>query len=222
MKPTGKVWGLSLLMASTLLGPACGGDDDDSMASGGKAGGGAAGTHTSGGSAGGAGVGGQQAGNGGHDLGGGGSGGASDCAAAQVDRASGVVTCGDVKYRESVGQGCSYAPLSAGGQGSGGAATGGAGGDSACDPARCNDKPRGYCEAEGYAGAGPTTCHYGCITDSDCATSEICLCADPAFGGRCVFATCKSDGDCHDGTRCASSSSCDQFSCSNAPACAVP
>jgi hypothetical protein len=111
-------------------------------------------------------------------------------------------------------------------RGGGGAATSaGAGGpDSGCDPAKCTAKPRGFCEAEfpGASGAGPVTCHYGCLTDSECGASEICVCSgDPTYGGRCVQAFCKTDADCTNGNRCGSSTACDQFSCNDEPGCAV-
>jgi hypothetical protein len=94
--------------------------------------------------------------------------------------------------------------------------------------ADCTEKPRGFCDngAPGNnaasGGAPPDTCHYGCLTDTDCGSNEICLCEDPKYGGRCVFSFCKTDADCGPSTLCASAPGCNQFQCTNDPACAVP
>jgi hypothetical protein len=231
MRVQGQIGVLSLVGAVAFLVPACDSDDGDSNSndqggSAGAAGHSTAGSNNSAGHTNTAGQGGD-AGNGG-----GGAGGASECG--RLDEASGVVTCGEVKYRARVGTGCLYSPGDkepAGGAGGGGGASGGAGAspggaagtDSGCDPDKCTEKPRGYCEAEapGASGAGPVSCHYGCVTDSECGASEICVCGDPTYGGRCVQAFCKTDADCANGNRCGSSTACDQFSCNDDPACAV-
>jgi hypothetical protein len=224
---------LALLGAVASMAPACDGDDEGSndgeAGAGGQAGHGTAGSTSTAGHAGtggntnvsGTGFGGDAAGAGGLA----GAGGATDCGT--VDAASGVVICGEIKYRARTGIGCFYSPpdqAAIGGGGGGGAASGGEGGvGSGCDPDKCTEKPRGYCEAEapGASGAGPVTCHYGCLTDEDCVTDEICVCADPSYGGRCVHAFCKTDADCTNGNRCGSHTDCDQFSCNEDPQCAV-
>jgi len=231
MKRRGQVWVFSLLGAVALIAPACDSDDGDSNNNGGSAG--TAG-HSMAGNTNTAGhtntAGTASGGDAGSGVGG--AGGTPDCG--KVDQASGIVTCGEVKYRERVGQGCLYSPGDqepAGGTGGGGGATGGAGATrggaggtaSGCDPDKCTAKPRGYCEAEapGASGAGPVTCHYGCLTDSECGASEICVCGDPTYGGRCVYAFCNTAADCTNGNRCGSSTACDQFSCNDDPTCAV-
>jgi len=216
----------SLLGAVALTAPACGSDDGDSNNNGGSAG--AAGHSTAGNAntAGRTNTAGAVSG-GGAGSGAGGAGESPDCG--KLDPTSGIVTCGEVKYRELAGKGCLYSPgdrESAGGTGAGGAgaAQGGAGStDSECDPVKCTAKPRGYCEAEapGASGAGPVTCHYGCLTDSECGATEICVCGDPTYGGRCVQAFCKTSADCTNGNRCGSGKECDQFSCNDDPRCAV-
>ena len=64
--------------------------------------------------------------------------------------------------------------------------------------ADCNERPHGYCAAEGQL---PTrTCHYGCTKDADCGDGALCMCASPI--GRCLPASCTSDKDCGDGLLC--------------------
>jgi hypothetical protein len=76
---------------------------------------------------------------------------------------------------------------------------------SACaSDAECAARPHGFC-APASAGLPPRSflaCQSGCITDSDCTGSQICLCGSPI--GTCVEATCRTDADCGEG-RCAAS-----------------
>lgn len=65
----------------------------------------------------------------------------------------------------------------------------------------CTESPHGYCALHGMIPA--TSCVYGCVTDSECAEDELCLCGDPV--GRCVPANCRSDEDCAGNLRCATS-----------------
>lgn len=64
----------------------------------------------------------------------------------------------------------------------------------------CTDKPHGFC---GYAdGQVPDlVCTYGCLTDTDCAADELCVCGENV--GQCVASSCKQDSDCGDGFMCA-------------------
>lgn len=233
MNQSGKVWALSLLCLVGLIAPACDSDDGGTNSNGGSAGSGSGGKN----SAGQTNTGGKDhlldAGRGGQGgaAGGAGGGGLPDCESPLVDQASGVVTCGEIKYRQFVGKGCSYSPPdmdAQGGGGAGGASTGGVGGSgeasAGCDASKCTEKPRGFCYSDpaGFAGAGAESCHYGCLTDGDCGKNELCLCEDASYGGRCVPALCKTDADCKNGNHCASQTSCDQFYCDDEPGCAVP
>jgi len=52
--------------------------------------------------------------------------------------------------------------------------------------AECSTKPNGYCADVGDSlGCG---CHYGCLSDGDCAQNQLCLCGDPV--GSCIEAKC--------------------------------
>ncbi len=62
----------------------------------------------------------------------------------------------------------------------------------------CQEKPNGSCDLT--LPGGYPVCRYGCSTDADCASGELCECRAPA--GRCVPARCKSDADCGGGTVC--------------------
>jgi hypothetical protein len=56
------------------------------------------------------------------------------------------------------------------------------------------------CSARAYGHCEPTRpsvmtwCAYGCVSDSECSSGELCLCGDPV--GGCVPATCRIDSDC--------------------------
>jgi hypothetical protein len=62
----------------------------------------------------------------------------------------------------------------------------------------CTEQPNGFCAAwtTGEGGDG-CSCNYGCLTDTDCEGSQICVCGDPV--GRCVNADCTTDDDCEGG-----------------------
>ncbi|MCY1056439.1 ferritin-like domain-containing protein [Nannocystis sp. SCPEA4] len=69
--------------------------------------------------------------------------------------------------------------------------------------ADCTDKPFGSCQLNqvfgGILAPGDTCgCVYGCQTDADCATGEVCRCAGEGLGffTECVPATCITDADC--------------------------
>ncbi len=47
------------------------------------------------------------------------------------------------------------------------------------------------------------SCHYGCLTDSDCNDNQVCVCEDERYGGRCLEAGCRTNEDCGAGLRCA-------------------
>ncbi len=61
---------------------------------------------------------------------------------------------------------------------------------------QCNDNLLGVCGPSGTTGTA-CGCWYGCTTDADCASGEVCLCGDPV--GQCVPATCATDADCDGG-----------------------
>ncbi len=64
--------------------------------------------------------------------------------------------------------------------------------------ADCTAKPYGHC---GPSGQLACACNYGCLSDQDCGTDQICLCGEPV--GRCVSATCKDAASCSGGAQCA-------------------
>lgn len=57
----------------------------------------------------------------------------------------------------------------------------------------CSERPHGWC-GEGTGQLAGAFCNYGCVTDAECAATQLCECGDPV--GRCVAAACKSDADC--------------------------
>ncbi len=212
MRVRTELWGLSLMSALGFLPVACGGstrhDDADSAGKAGATGsgglvsadGGTAGTidYGSGGVVWGTG--------GGTVTGKGGVGGAFVCEFPTFDPASGITKCQDGPwYRTQVGLGCEYvAPeWASGGQGNGGegGAAGAVGVTEPCTPEQCTEAPRGYCTSEWWEGA--THCAYGCLTDADCGSGQLCLCGDPSYGGECVTAGCVSDTECGPGFHCA-------------------
>jgi hypothetical protein len=65
----------------------------------------------------------------------------------------------------------------------------------------CTAKALGTCDL-GDGHFPSCACSYGCTTDADCATGQICECADPV--GRCVTAKCSVDSACAAGSLCAS------------------
>jgi hypothetical protein len=135
-----------------------------------------------------------------------------DCTNPQFDANDGIVRCDDrAPYRAEVGLGCPYTPppTDGGATGDGGTSggEGGYGGDipepppSGCDPSLCTEKPRGFCNGGG--GFEVPYCDYGCLTDADCSPSQICMCGDSSYGGRCISAGCSTDSECGAGGHCA-------------------
>ncbi len=70
----------------------------------------------------------------------------------------------------------------------------------------CTEQPYGYCHGGALFPGFPYQtdnlfCHYGCVTDSDCAADQICSCSDPI--GVCVYSSCTVDADCEGDFHCA-------------------
>ncbi|MET0794123.1 MAG: ferritin-like domain-containing protein [Polyangiaceae bacterium] len=69
---------------------------------------------------------------------------------------------------------------------------------------QCTEKPHGWCASAGSGGSwtpGTTYCDYGCVTDSECGSGQLCMCSDPV--GRCVLtADCAIDAQCLPGFFC--------------------
>jgi hypothetical protein len=65
----------------------------------------------------------------------------------------------------------------------------------------CTDAPFGSC---GYVAdiTAQCQCEYGCVTDADCGSGQVCMCAPLHHGTRCIDADCQSDADCDQGYRC--------------------
>ena len=74
---------------------------------------------------------------------------------------------------------------------------------SACQVAAdCVERGFGAC-VDAFDGIGSCTCVYGCETDDDCPTGEVCVCGGDAPGypavNACVPADCTTDIDCPGG-----------------------
>lgn len=68
--------------------------------------------------------------------------------------------------------------------------------------ADCKDAPNGYC-MQSFGGAGIfCNCSYGCTSDQECQSGQICACGDSI--GVCVTTTCVTDADCGVGSACLS------------------
>ena len=69
----------------------------------------------------------------------------------------------------------------------------------------CTEHPYGHCEITYYGFEGVrdprSYCDYGCTTDEDCGSSNICKCG--AVIGTCTRSTCTTDADCQPGLLCA-------------------
>lgn len=63
--------------------------------------------------------------------------------------------------------------------------------------ADCTAKPYGYCSPSSGGQVPVTTCRYGCITDADCPSGNLCECG-PTFG-VCTPTNCVTDADCGGG-----------------------
>lgn len=74
---------------------------------------------------------------------------------------------------------------------------------------QCTAAPDGHCVLDETL----PTCHYGCLTDADCGTSQLCLCSD--VGGICVTALCHTDAECGRESRCVGYEQCREtwFTC---------
>ena len=70
--------------------------------------------------------------------------------------------------------------------------------------ANCTSVMHGVCVGQG---SGFCKCVGACLSDSDCATGQICQCG--ATSGVCVSAKCTSDSDCGAGLLCATVPSAD-------------
>jgi len=66
--------------------------------------------------------------------------------------------------------------------------------------ADCTMRPHGFCTQGGDFAAPSLYCAYGCIKDSECPVTHVCICGDPV--GQCVQGNCKSDADCGAGFGC--------------------
>jgi hypothetical protein len=71
----------------------------------------------------------------------------------------------------------------------------------------CSAKANSHCEPwspDGGIRPSDCRCSPGCLQDSDCAASEVCLCGNPV--GICVPASCASSTSCNSGYDCIVSS----------------
>lgn len=69
----------------------------------------------------------------------------------------------------------------------------------------CVSGPHGYCALSATGFGDYCGCHYGCMSDADCGTDQVCLCGGDAPGypsvSRCIPAGCL-DSDACDGGMC--------------------
>ncbi|HEY2408774.1 MAG TPA: hypothetical protein VGI10_22365 [Polyangiaceae bacterium] len=113
---------------------------------------------------------------------------------------TGFVSCGaGVVHRASVVACPSLLPRANGGSCTFG--SGAAGAPCALD-ADCAQKPNGTCNHVTTGHLPSCACDYGCLSDQDCASGEICECSDPV--GQCRAADCTTDASCPAGSQCAS------------------
>jgi hypothetical protein len=130
-----------------------------------------------------------------------GTGGGSSVCLDPVPFGGGWEQCGDGKLRRPTVASCEYAArprkLEATGQA-----------DECHEDADCKEKPNGMCELR-FSGFSPAVnaCSYGCVQDSDCGASEVCVCGSatpfefgqwhPRPAGTCYRTEgCSSDADC--------------------------
>lgn len=104
--------------------------------------------------------------------------------------ASGFVRCADGFVHRQAAVECTMpaAPASC--------ASDGSGTDTCTTSADCDERPDGAClnDPSVLEGCG---CVYGCRTDADCATGEVCACAGAAGEWpTCIPAGCQSGADC--------------------------
>lgn len=71
-------------------------------------------------------------------------------------------------------------------------------GNECTTPEECNASPNGYCVSLGMEGT--CSCAYGCTTDADCGSGNVCFCN--GYTTECVPASCTTDADCG-GYQCA-------------------
>jgi hypothetical protein len=74
---------------------------------------------------------------------------------------------------------------------------------------QCTLTPYGHCVSDETL----PTCFYGCRTDDECHSSQLCLCSDG--GGICVAALCHTDAECGPANRCVAYEECGgtRFTC---------
>lgn len=74
--------------------------------------------------------------------------------------------------------------------------------DNECESdANCTKAAHGHCEFSAGESLPIKECIYGCVSDADCGSDEVCVCGNPV--GACVPATCRDDDDCSTGMKCA-------------------
>jgi hypothetical protein len=167
-----------------------------------------AGTTSQGGSAGTTSMGGS--GTGGTGGGGGsvsqaGSGGGPSACKDPVPIGGGWELCSNDKLRRPTVGSCDYAPRARKLEATGGE-------DACLQDADCTAKPNGMCDLQ-LSPFGPSVnvCSYGCAQDSECGSSQVCVCAStsvfefghwtPKPAGACRATDgCKSDADCSGGS----------------------
>lgn len=134
----------------------------------------------------------------------GGSAGAPYCDRPVTDPVSGLVSCLNGFEHRPKPVTCKLPP-DVGAAGEGGASPGEAPPMQCTDDAQCSALPLGYCDRDGEF-LGGALCKSGCLQDSDCGDSAVCVCDGSAHGGQCVYSDCKVDADCGPKAYCATAS----------------
>jgi hypothetical protein len=69
------------------------------------------------------------------------------------------------------------------------------------EDADCTERANGHCEVTtAFPSGAITQCVYGCTSDVECGSNQVCKCENPV--GRCVSAQCTTDADCGYGLLC--------------------
>ena len=130
------------------------------------------------------------------------------CERPVLDPVSGLVNCLNGFEHRPKPVKCTPPPDLGEGGADGEAGAGGAAGatsdvpDQCASDADCRYLPLGYCNTGNFGGGDApgekplAYCSSGCLQDSDCTGSAICVCDGSASGGKCVPSTCTTDADC--------------------------
>lgn len=128
------------------------------------------------------------------------------CNAPELDPVSGLVKCTNGFAHRPAAVTCTLPPdVGAAGSSSDAGASSVAPYQPCMSDDECNSLPLGYCRltppsvpgvSEGNHGMWAPHCASGCLQDSDCGDTAICVCDGSATGGKCLSANCSTDAAC--------------------------